>query len=724
MTFNPHISSLTARAHAPTEAEGALSLEADCSNKNSASLRFKVKFPSGQEAPLELTALGGEAFLLSFGNDTRAQASLAAPKQAPQWTPSGTRSTCDSLFFATGPNDVRPGQGGVPAQFGFERATGAVLKTVGEDYNVGNIPLRFPLFRYKGTQGSPNEGLGIAFGLTHGEQLYGAGEDFGPLLKNGRLFDFVNADALGVNGEERYQSTPTFSSSKGWSLTVLSLEPCRVDAGRTRSDVFVVSSSMPHITLLLQFLPCPRARASQLRAILAGQDASEHATPGTFASPGAPSWSLGLWLSRCFYKDQEEVDRVLAASKEHGFPPGVVNLDARCWMRATTRTDFVWDTSRFAPYDSYLPSIRERGFEICLWENPYVSCATETLHTEGVREGFFAKTAQGSPYPLQWVPEGLPGFPKPPDAGLVDFTNPKAREWWKDKHRPFLRAGVKCFKTDFGEEIPSDAHFFDGRNGWELRNAYADLYNACVMEVLREEHGDQGIVWARSGALHAFQAPVKWGGDSQTHWRALRGSLRAALSQAAGGALFWSYDIGGFYGEHPTPLFFLRAFQMGMYFTHARTHGITDREPWRFGANVERLCRTALAARLALLPYLEHVMTRCAERSESGVQPLWMHHPSDPTARYVDDVFYLGDDLIVAPFLDEGATRDVYLPAGRWRDLRTGDNHFLNDGGRWILAHSHTHPHAPVFAREGSAFQACFEKASHLLKGDNGLHHT
>lgn len=723
MTFLPRIASLTARAHAPEEAEGALAL-APLPAQGQASphaLRYMASFPSGREEPLTVTALGGRAFMVTFGVDPRATMPLGAASTPTPTTSTSSSSLWEGITFAPGRNDVAPGRGGVPAQFAFANAHGPLLTTVGDDYNVGNIPMRFPLFRYTSPRG---EGLGLAFGLTHGELLFGAGEDFGPLVKNGRQFDFVNADALGVNGEDRYQSTPTFSSSKGWTLTVLSPEPCRVDAGRTRSDVLVVSSSQPHLTLLLQFLPCPRARASQLRAILSGADASVSATPGTFASPGAPAWSLGLWLSRCFYKDQEEVDGVLAATTAHGFPPGVVNLDARCWMRATTRTDFVWDTSRFAPFESYLPSVRERGFEVCLWENPYVSCATETLHTEGVREGFFAKTPQGEPYPLQWVPEGLPGFPKPPDAGLVDFTQPRAREWWKDKHRPFLRAGVKCFKTDFGEEIPDDARFADGRTGWELRNAYADLYNACVLEVLREEHGDQGIVWARSGALHAYRAPVKWGGDSQTHWRALRGSLRAALSQAAGGALFWSYDIGGFYGEHPTPLFFLRAFQMGMYFTHARTHGITEREPWRFGPHVERLCRTALAARLALLPYLEHVLASSAARSESGVQPLWMRHADDATARHVDDVFYLGDDLVVAPFLDDAGSRDVYLPAGRWRDLRTGEPRFLNDGGRWFSVRADAHPHAPVFAREGSAFQACFEKASQLLKGDNGLHHS
>jgi alpha-D-xyloside xylohydrolase len=722
MTFFPRIESLTSRAGAPEEAEGASSLLVRgglATLTASAAIPLRARFPSGAGVDVSLTALDGEAFLLEIGAGPWPLTDALprpTPPEALRWRAEDARTfACGATRFRLGPDDVAPGRGGVPAQFSFLRALEALthalddtplLASVGEDYNVGNVPMRFPLFRYRDAH---VEGYGVSLGLSHGDVIYGAGEDFGSLAKNGRVFDFINADALGVNGETRYQSTPTFCSSRGWSITVLSREPCRVDVGRSRADIMTITSGGPRLRLLLQFLPGARERASQLRALLAG----------IAGVRGVPSWTLGLWLSRCFYKDQAEVDGVIAAAKEHDFPPGVVNLDARCWMRATTRTDFVWDTSRFEPFESYLPSLRDRGYEVCLWENPYVSCATETLHAEGVHEGFFAKTPEGETYALQWVPEGLPGFPKPPDAGLVDFTNPAAREWWKDKHRPFLRAGVKCFKTDFGEEIPFDAVFSDGSNGWELRNAYSDLYNDCVTEVLREEHGDDAIVWARSGWLHTFRYPVKWGGDSQTHFRALRGSLRAALSQAAGGAMFWSYDIGGFYGEHPDPRFFLRAFQMGMYFTHARTHGITEREPWRFGPEVERLCRTALRARLALLPYLEHVMRASAQRAESGVLPLWMTHPFDPTTAHIDDAFFLGDDLLVAPYLDAAATRSAYLPVGRWRDLRTGT---LHEGGRWLALDANAQPHAPAFARVDSAFRECFDRASAILGGDNGIH--
>jgi alpha-D-xyloside xylohydrolase len=689
--WKPCLESLTARSK-PHGLEGAgqFKLVSDDSQ-----LRLSAEFPASTSAPVSITALPDTCcFLLEIG-----EGPWPAQDALLRYEKSKIETVEKGKTYASG--DVGIELDALHVRFEDLKSQDTILETVGHELNVGNIPMRFPIFKH-----SSSSAVGISFGLGHGELIYGFGEDFGRIVKNGRSYDFVNADALGVSGEHRYQSTPTMVSNRGWSLTVLTREPCRVDVGHTRSEVLTIFSSVERLRILLQFHPNAAVRISQLRHLLAGGR----------PLPSVPKWSLHLWLSRCYYKNQKEVEEVVNGAREMDFPAGVVNLDARCWMRPHTRTDFVWDLERLEPFEKYIPSLRSRGFEVCLWENPYVSCATETLHAEGARRGFFAKTSTGEPYPLQWVPEGLPGFPKPPDAGLVDFTNPEARKWWKDLHRPFLRAGVKCFKTDFGEEIPYDAHFFDGSTGWDLRNAYADLYNTCISEVVREECGDQGILWARSGWLHTFTYPVKWGGDSHTNFRALRGSLRAALSQAFGGALFWSYDIGGFYGAHPSPLFFLRAFQMGMYFSHARCHGITEREPWRFGDHVTTLCRTAAKARMALLPYFEQVCVDSSKEGQSFVRPLWLLYPQDRTTYNIDDQFFAGKDLMVAPFLENSSKRAVYMPNGVWMDLRNGEEY---EGGQWHTFENVAH--SPAFWRSGSAFESTFRAAQALFQADQAI---
>jgi alpha-D-xyloside xylohydrolase len=358
---------------------------------------------------------------------------------------------------------------------------------------------------------------------------------------------------------------------------------------------------------------------------------------------------------------------VVSKNESLGLGATVINLDARAWMRATTRTDFVWDESRWSPFKQFIPWLRHKGFHVCLWENPYVSSATETVYGEGVKKGYFAKDSSGGVYPYQWVPTGLEGFPQPPIAGLVDFTNPEARSWWKDMHRPYLKAGVTCFKTDFGEEIPVDTMFYDGSTGKQLRNVYSDLYNLCVMEVLEEECGDQGILWARSGYTKMAQTPVKWAGDSQTSWAALKASLRGGLSQAVGGAIFWSHDIGGFYGPMPSPELFLRWTQVGLWGSHARMHGTSPREPWEFGEEVLAQVKKDVAFRHKVKDYFIASGKACTLRRQSFIQPLWLHHSADPISWTIDDQFFSGsNDLLIAPYLTPSGGRQVYLPKGTW----------------------------------------------------------
>jgi alpha-D-xyloside xylohydrolase len=85
------------------------------------------------------------------------------------------------------------------------------------------------------------------------------------------------------------------------------------------------------------------------------------------------------------------------------------------------------------------------------------------------------------------------------------------------------------------------------------------------------------------------------------------------------------------------------------------------------------------------------------------MRPLFLNFPADQTCWQIDDQFLLGDDLLIAPVVVEGATeRRVYLPAGaRWLDAWTGDP---VPGGQWITA-SAPLERIPVYLREGGAIE-------------------
>ncbi|NED89532.1 alpha-xylosidase, partial [Streptomyces sp. SID11233] len=84
--------------------------------------------------------------------------------------------------------------------------------------------------------------------------------------------------------------------------------------------------------------------------------------------------------------------------------------------------------------------------------------------------------------------------------GLVDFTNPEARLWYQGHLRVLLDQGVDCFKTDFGERVPTEGvAWHDGSDPARTHNLYTQLYNEAVFDLLREERGEhEAVLFARS----------------------------------------------------------------------------------------------------------------------------------------------------------------------------------------------------------------------------------
>jgi alpha-D-xyloside xylohydrolase len=681
----PEWPTLTARARGATRMVAASACEPVTSSDLNSFTAFRVTFLDGTQTLIRfgLLAANPQAWMIWLGEKPRTHDTLSETRCAAIQIEENAEGWCLRSAFSS---------------LNIKRETGALQilnsqgqslwQSVDKDFFVGDVPMNFALFKHA-------DGFGMTFDFATCQQIWGGGEQFGSTNLRGRVYDVMNSDALGVNGHLRYQSTPFFVTDQGHSFAMLQCEPGRIDFGARRHDLVTFSSDGNTLGLYLALPAAPAIAIKQWRDVMGGVIA-------------VPEWSYGLWLSRCFYKDEAELRAVIAKSQETHLQASVINLDARAWMRAQTRTDFVWDSSRWSPYETFIPWLRDQGFNVCLWENPYVSSATENLYAEGVRLGYFAKTPTGDVYPYQWVPTGLEGFPQPPVAGLVDFTNPKACAWWQDHHRPFLRAGVTCFKTDFGEEIPHDAVFHDGSTGRQLRNVYADLYNMCVMDVVRQECGDQGILWARSGYTKMNLTPVKWAGDSQTTWTALRASLRGGLSQAVGGAVFWSHDIGGFYGPQTDPELYLRWAQVGLWGSHARMHGTSPREPWEFGSAVLEQVKKDTAFRNALLPYWISCGESCVSERQSFLQPLWLHHVDDRLCWIIEDQFFAGSgDVMVAPYLTPQGGRRVYIPKGEWVFLNSNEE---LEGGREISIERQSE--CPVFVSKHSKWLDLFRTQS------------
>ena len=539
--------------------------------------------------------------------------------------------------------------------------------------------------------------------LTADEALFGLGEHFGALDRRGQAFASWTVDAFGVRSDRAYKNVPLLLSSRGYAVFFDMTEPIYYDLGQASVAAWQAT-----------------ARAGYLRFYLIVGDGiaplihEYHRLTGAPAVP--PDWSFGFWISRWGYKNRDEVMAVARRMRQERVPCDVIHIDPY-WMRYHEghHGDLEWDESAFPDPKGMIEELRSLGFKVSLWESPYVPLDSQ-MAADGQRLGFLlnsktsSATGQGenSPSPMRGGPAGpreprssamrafeasgrgsdqglalVHGFAKP--SAAVDFTNPAAVDWFKAKTRKLLEMGVAVMKTDFAEDLPGDAVAHDGTPPEALHNLYPLLYQRAVFETTQDVHG-YGVIWGRSGYAGSQRMPVHWGGDPACTFNDMAASLRGALSWILSGAAFASFDIGGFFGlptltDPPSPELYIRWAQMGLLFSHARAHGHTaPREPWAYGEPALRIFRRYAQLRYRLLPYLYSAARRAAEGIPL-VRPLVYDHPTDPTTHHIDDQYFLGPDLLVAPMFEASGSRRVYLPEGGWYDYWT-DRRF--DGARWI----------------------------------------
>ena len=88
--------------------------------------------------------------------------------------------------------------------------------------------------------------------------------------------------------------------------------------------------------------------------------------------------------------------------------------------------------------------------------------------------------------------------------------------------------------------------------------------------------------------------------------------------------------------------------------------------------------------RKSLRPYLEKIYMEAHENGSPLMRAMFYEFPEDPRCWELSDQYMFGPDYLVAPVLQAGAaSRQVYLPAGRWQDIRTGET---LEGGRTVTA--------------------------------------
>lgn len=577
-----------------------------------------------------------------------------------------------------------------------------------------------------------------AFATPQDEQFYGGGERYDCLGRRGTTIVNTVFNQYRDQGTRTYIPVPFLLSSRGYGLYVDTARVGALDVADTAGNRLLLrfdGGDRPDAGLdwYLLAAPTPRGVVQQFTAMVGRPELP-------------PRWAFGPWMSANSWDRQWVVEQEAARTLELDIPATVLVIEA--WSDEITFCMFndatyepvpgghaiPYAAFRFPPSGRWpdpagmVKALHEKGLRVVLWQipvwkhDPSLPSRQKDLDEEFlIASGYVVRNADGTPYRISdnWFAGSL----------LIDFTNPAAVAWWLERRRYLLtHVGIDGFKTDGGEFVfGRELVFSDGRRGDEERNLYANQYIGAAHGLVRELRGDDGLTFSRAGYTGAQRFPMHWAGDERSTFAAFRSTLVAGLNAGLCGIPFWGWDLAGFSGDVPSAELFCRSAAMAcfcpvmQYHSEVKAEPSQERTPWNVADRTGRpealsVYRFYAHLRMSLLPYLYGQARRSAVSGLPMMQPMWLMHPDDPATASMWDQYYLGDDLLVAPVVEEGAaTRRVYLPAGEWYDFW---DHTRRSGPCWVEVAA-PWERIPVFVRAGAALPLQVAEGGRLGTGMN-----
>jgi len=389
------------------------------------------------------------------------------------------------------------------------------------------------------------------------------------------------------------------------------------------------------------------------------------------------------WTTWARYKMDISESKVLQFADqiiENGYPHGVMEIDDR-WQ--TNYGDIEFDRVRFPNPVRLIEELHRRNFKVTAWVVPFFDPGSSAFAT-GKRNNFLVKDQSGDPYFIPWW-QGR--------GGLLDVTNPEALDWFYISLRALqLESGLDGYKFDAGEAcfFPKDAVC----NKPVSANEYTHEYINFIARQFKLTEVRSG--WNNQSAPIFFRQWDKsstWGADN-----GLRSVLSGILALGLTGYPFILPDMvgGNEYEEKADAELMIRWTQLNSLLPSIQF----SLAPWEFPEECNRICLQY--ARLHV-EYADRIIQIARESIKTGdpiIRPIWWGDPCDQIALNCDDQFLLGDDLLVAPILSHGMrARNIYLPAGRWRNIWSGE---IFDGNQELQEFPAPLDTLPVFEKISS----------------------
>lgn len=566
--------------------------------------------------------------------------------------------SCSVQAFAVQPSDKLTGNNVAvfyPANYDAKthQPSFALLK---EPKAIGNIPASWdvkPLFYTK--EGKTYATLPVAKGTS----LYGTGETTGSLIRNGKKITLWNTDNYKYSlagGKRLYQSHPWVLgvNSDGTAFGVIADNTWKQQIDLSDSIRFI--SEGPAFRVIVIKRNSPQEVITELTNLI-----------GRMEMP--PLWSLGYQQCRYSYVPDTRIKNVADTFRLKNIPCDVIWMDIDYMERFKV---FTFDPLKIPDPKGVNDYLHQKGFHSIWMIDPGVKVEKDyAVYESGTRGNHWVQTPDGKEYHGKVWP-GQCAFP--------DYTMPRTRTWWAGLYKDFMATGVDGVWNDMNE--PS---VFDGPNGSMPENnwhrgggdlpagphiRYHNVYGMLMVKASREgilkvNPAKRPFVLSRSGFLGSNRYAATWTGDNCGTVDNMKLSIPMTLNLGLSGQAFSGPDLGGFTGI-TTPDLFGQWVAMGAFFPFMRGHASNDsnnKEPWAFGQEIENVSRIALNRRYRLLPYFYTLFHEASKTGMPIMRPVFFADPKDTTLRKEDQVFLVGNDVLVIP---KWAVNPV-LPSGIWR---------------------------------------------------------
>ena len=620
----------------------------DAAYENDPALKIKVEWITPRTARIRMLTTPVEPkcddqsdvmFCEAFKTrETRKGQSPCAP-QATHTGDSPYAHTGDSPYvYATeyGSIEIQP----YPFRIVVKDAKGKVLTQTRHIIDNDSTQVKLLPFSFIKRGSDNSRSINPVFLLSPGERIYGCGESFTSLNKVGQKVHLSVTDPQGPETDGQYKPVPFYFSNRGYGIFMHTSAPVTCDFGASyigAQRLFMADEQMDFFV----FFGEPK-------------DILNEYTDITGKSPMLPLWSFGTWMSRITYFSQKEGLEIAKQLRAHKIPSDVIHFDTG-WFGVDWQCDYQFAKDRFPDPVGMLKQLSKDGFHTCLWQLPYFT-PKNRFFPEIIEKGLHVVNATGG---------------MPVEDAILDFSNPETVSWYQSKIEGLMKQGVSTIKCDFGEAAPYNGFYHSGKGGLYEHNLYPLRYNKALWEVVEKNHPGEGIIWARSAWAGSQRYALHWGGDAATNNIGMLGDLRGGLSFGLSGFSFWSHDMGGFVTASPEDIY-RRWLPFGFLSSHTRAHGAPPTEPWLISESFTKAFRECAEMKYRLMPYVYAQAKDCSERGLPMVRALLVEFPQDKGAWLVEDEYMFGSQMLVAPLMESGNSRDVYLPKGKWIDYQSG----------------------------------------------------